>query len=270
MVSKSASTLLRPAVAMIELIFALVIMGIVLMSAPQLIATAQKSSINSIQQEGIAMAASHINMVLSRFWDEANTNINLPVTILRTTTDTVVANQNGLEPNTIVGNPREGLRTGTPRASLSRSYRDANGNPIQVATAQNAMGIDVANDGNIEDDMDDYDNTISTLRLSGAAGGDDYVDTQMQMQTFVTYINDSPNPAAGITRYNTNTATLTYNLHPGLGTAMVNVARSTHIKYITVQLTQGQAAQAALSAQINLEAFACNIGRQNLDEIPIP
>ena len=250
---------------MIELIFALVIMGIVLMSAPNLIATAQKSGINTIQQEGIALATSQINMVLSRFWDEANTGINDQITILQTTTDGV-ENQNGLEP-IAAPNINEGLRAGTPYSKFSRSYLDTMANPIRVATANNNMGTD-ANDAGIEDDMDDYENTVSTLRLNAAAG-DDYVDTQMQMATRVRYLADSPNPGGVAGNYRGNANTLTYNIYTDTN-PIVLPNRSTHIKYITVQLTQGQAAQAALSAQINLEAFACNIGRQNLNKRIIP
>ncbi len=44
----------RPAIAMIELIFAIVIIGIVLMSVPQLISTAAKSGYVTIQQEAIS------------------------------------------------------------------------------------------------------------------------------------------------------------------------------------------------------------------------
>ena len=61
---------LRPAIAMIELIFALVIMAIVLMSAPMLISTATKSGYVAIQQEAINAAASQVNMIMGYHWDE--------------------------------------------------------------------------------------------------------------------------------------------------------------------------------------------------------
>ena len=61
---------IRPAIAMLELIFAIVIMGIVLMSAPRLISTAAKSGYVAIQQEGINEAASQLNMIMGYQWDE--------------------------------------------------------------------------------------------------------------------------------------------------------------------------------------------------------
>ena len=61
--------LFRPAIAMIELIFAIVIMGIILMSAPMLISTAAKSGYVAIQQEAINEAASRVNMIMTFHWD---------------------------------------------------------------------------------------------------------------------------------------------------------------------------------------------------------
>ncbi len=60
----------RPAIAMIELIFAIVIMGIVLMSAPMLISVATKSGYVAILQEAIHEASSQVNMIAGYHWDE--------------------------------------------------------------------------------------------------------------------------------------------------------------------------------------------------------
>jgi len=64
----------RPAIAMIELIFAIVIMGIVMMSAPMIISTAAKSGYVTIQQEAINEAASQINMIMGYHWDESSSD----------------------------------------------------------------------------------------------------------------------------------------------------------------------------------------------------
>ena len=260
MVSKPASTLLRPAVAMIELIFALVIMGIVLMSAPQLIATAKQGTLTSIQQEAIAMGASHITLILSRYWDETNTPVGLPVTILQTTSDTNALNQVGLEPATAIADPRRGLRAGTPQSGFTRSYTTSVAAPFQNATAANALGREIANDGNLNDDIDDYANSVATLRQSGVLGGDNYVDTQMTMNTNVFYITDAP---TNVGNYNSANNTFTYNLNNP--NPVANINRSTHIKYINVNLLTGANAQGSIDSNITLEAFSCNIGRQMFD-----
>ena len=66
--------IMRPAVAMIELIFAIVIMAIVLLSAPMLISTASKSGFIAIQQEAINEAASQVNIIMGHHWDEGAAN----------------------------------------------------------------------------------------------------------------------------------------------------------------------------------------------------
>ncbi|NKQ41562.1 MAG: type II secretion system protein, partial [Sulfurovum sp.] len=60
----------RDAIAMIELIFSIVVMGIVMMSAPMLISTASKTTSVALQQEGIHEAASRVNMIMTYEWDE--------------------------------------------------------------------------------------------------------------------------------------------------------------------------------------------------------
>ena len=66
--------IMRKGIAMIELIFAIVIMGIVLLSAPTLISTATQSGLVAVQQEAIAASSSEIGMILTRDWDEAGTD----------------------------------------------------------------------------------------------------------------------------------------------------------------------------------------------------
>ena len=65
---------MRTAIAMIELIFAIVIMGIVLMSAPMLISTASSTTTVALQQEGINEASSRISMILTYPWDQNDIN----------------------------------------------------------------------------------------------------------------------------------------------------------------------------------------------------
>ena len=72
----------RKAIAMIELIFAIVIVGIALLSVPNLIYRATESGYTAMQQEAIAAAASDISLILTKRWDEANTDPRLPAIIL--------------------------------------------------------------------------------------------------------------------------------------------------------------------------------------------
>ena len=56
----------RKAIAMIELIFAIVVIAIVLMSAPTLINQSIKSSFVGFQQESINTVATHLNLILTK------------------------------------------------------------------------------------------------------------------------------------------------------------------------------------------------------------
>ncbi len=76
--------ILRPAIAMVELIFAIVIIGIALLSAPMLISTAAKSGYVAMQQEGINEAATKVNMIMGYHWDENNVDESFLAPILNT------------------------------------------------------------------------------------------------------------------------------------------------------------------------------------------
>ncbi len=56
----------KSGIAMIELIFALVIMGIVLLPSPMLIQQSIKSSFVALQQESISEVATHTAILLSK------------------------------------------------------------------------------------------------------------------------------------------------------------------------------------------------------------
>ncbi|CAA6820245.1 MAG: Unknown protein [uncultured Sulfurovum sp.] len=255
----------RPAVAMVELIFALVIMGIVLMSAPQLVSQAQSSGYVSTQQEAIAAASSHISFVLARHWDESNTDQTSGVTVLHTDTDTLA--QNGLQSDDITRK-----RAGTPNVGIyHRTFRDSINGEFTASTP-NTFGSrnDIDAGGGAEtvnDDIDDFHNTEADLSFQNfVAGEDDYIDTRMVMNTQVRYIEDSPNNVA---RYDTNNDRLTFPLRDADFDGIADdLGRSSHVKYVRVVLTHDAAAGTPddLNKSIVLEAFSCNIGEYKLEE----
>jgi len=231
----------RPAMAMIELIFALVVMGIVLMSAPALISTATKSSYIAIQQESINEAATQANIILTYPWDEANAEELGPEGIL-----TSILNTNGDAKLAIsIDQPR---RAGTPLES-----NRAAANPLKSATRNQNLGRDGINEP--IDDMDDFHNLTTTLYKEenvASPGGrqSDYIDQNIQMNISVQYINDN-------TEYNANTI----NFNP-----FTPSSQTSNIKHIRVQLTAAGDAANELSKSITLHAFSCNIGNYVLNE----
>ena len=143
---------MRKGIAMIELIFAIVIMGIVLMSAPMLISTASSSGYASMQQEGINEAASQINIILGYAWDESNTVDSRSAVILGT------AGDSDLNELTTTGR-----RAGTPLTSF-RTFIDDNASTWNAS----AIGGDGTAD-NEKDDMDDFNgmNGVYTQMFDG-------------------------------------------------------------------------------------------------------
>ncbi len=156
----------RKAIAMIELIFAIVIIGITLLGVPLMVNQASQSTYTTLQQEAIAAAASDMSLILSREWDEANTNDSLDSTILKTAS----------------GNYNQTARTNLQ----SRTYFSSTGGTLDASTTIGA-------DGDL-DDIDDVHNTNTTLI---PLGGSDLVDKTMTIATTVSYLSDASTSPIG-------------------------------------------------------------------------
>ena len=235
--------ILRPAIAMIELIFAIVIMGIVMMSAPMLISTATKSSYVALQQEGINEAASRVNMIMGYAWDESNIDDRyIPPILYTTSTTTDLA---------MVGNT--GRRIGIPMTS-QRTYilSETNTTNTTPLYASSTLG----SDGVTDDDMDDFIGDI-TLTVEDTDDNDiDYVEkTTININTTVAYSSDSLDSG------NYSQSIIAYTPFAASPTSTSN------IKSITVTLTSTDTANAdVLEKTIILRAFSCNIGGYEFKE----
>ena len=223
----------RPAIAMLELIFAIAVMGIALLSAPMLISMAAKSTSVALQQEGINEAASRITMIMTYDWDE--NNVNVPCggdpSILHTeseSTVTALAEVNGTT-----------LRIGVPLTSNSHTF-NCNGQEFN-ATAIGKEGSDI-------DDLDDFDKTNLVKVLLGS-GGEDYIENpdrtgaDVSIDTSITYVSDNA----------PYTDTFNYNFSNSAA------GGTTSIKAIKVVLTS-DSSEAELEKTIVMYAFSCNVG----------
>ena len=190
----------KRAIAMVELIFALVIMGIVLMSAPMLIQQSIKSSNVALQQEAIVAASSQTSILLSMYWDENNTEGESPV----------------LDVNNIgTGFTQPGLSGNV----VGRAIHDAN---ATVRLPSTHLGPDFnETDYTRFDDIDDYHNSSLSLQLSNAESTTsdigEYVDTNISIVTTVEYRQDA-----------------------NISAPIVLPATSSNVKFITVNLTNNQ------------------------------
>jgi len=215
----------KKAVAMIELIFALVIMGIVLMSAPMLIQQSIKSSNVALQQEAIVATASQMSIILSMHWDENNTGINA-----------------GESPILDVDNVGATFLPAGLRGEIHGRISSHAGDVLRPSV----IGIDTNGTDDNEsdrmqlDDVDDYNGQnfglilYNTEHTSSDIG--EYVDSNITIASTVAYTQDN------------NVSS------PTVAGAMSNV------KFITVNLTNNQKDVPELEKNITMEAFSCNIG----------
>jgi len=196
---------LRPAIAMIELIFAIVIMGIVLSSAPMLISTASTSGYVALQQEAIAAGATKIGLILTHHWDEADTTPGY-APILSTATDAF----SGLATTLDGGGLATGRRAGTTNTPEARSFFSIISAAAVNTTPALNLGGDGAADPNGNDDIDDFIQAAAATLVAGTTGvvttnaTGDYVDRTMTTAIAVNYVNDAPT-GAGETYLASNT-----------------------------------------------------------------
>ncbi len=233
----------RPAIAMIELIFAIVIMGIVLMSTPMLISTAAKSSFVTIQQEAINEAASQLNMIMGYQWDEHNTNEDYIPLILK-----VSSTETELDEVNISAEPT-GRRLGTPDESY-RTFLQSDGNRSDASTLGKDTGETV--DDNF-DDMDDFTGSTVHLTLIETSSADNVEKTtDINISRTIAYSDDNAS-------YNSSTGIISYD---PFGSP---TGSTTNIKSITVTLISNSGVE-ELDKEIILRAFSCNIGGYKLEE----
>jgi hypothetical protein len=269
---------MKRAIALIELIFAIVVIAITLLSVPNLISQTTKASNKAITQEAISNAASYSSMIMSSFWDEASTDPKVGNPILVVDKNTIgltekevnatmpnipgnggvmggiaggVAGGNGvidgdLNSSTIVG---VGLRGGSALTTPRRFALDSMGNKL-TAVQPNNLGQEPTDSE--PDDVDDFNNKSTTLVFESStnAKSGDYKDIKIKISTRVVYINDAPNPSFDnkIIRFD-NPFNNELNI-------------STNIKKITLTLTSDNDKE----KKIQLNSFSCNIGSGKLKE----
>ena len=241
----------RPAIAMIELIFALVIMGIVLLSAPMLIQQSANSNTVVLQQESIAMIAAHTNAMMTYFWDEQN--VNHPNNILQVTNgDAALDPKNPVLPANIIR-----LRSNAITVPLARK-RGIDNNNILNATTTLGVDSDAGGISTGRNDVDDFQGLPATLTLQGTIIFSKNIDKSITITSTIQYADDAtPDYTADPINFSTpfnNPFAVT-----GLG-----ISPTSNVKLITTQLTT-TAAATELQKNIVLHAFMCNIGGASPD-----
>ena len=228
---------------MIELIFAIVIMGIVMMSAPMLINRSVQSSYTALQQESIAAAAAQIDMIMTAEWDHMDTNATIGEPVLKTVS-TIFNQCAGSE-----AHPK-GV------TSASGRYCKGLGGPAISYSASSILSTEGV-EGGIYDDVDDYNNQSYSVKVYHneiyATHLGDYIDRNISITSHVYYGEDTPKDTSD---NNGNYATSTTFANPFRHIK----SNTTNIKLINVSLTSSAPASEISDKSISLSAFMCNIG----------
>ena len=233
----------RKAIAMIELIFSIVIMGIVLLSAPMLLSTATKSSMVAFQQESIAAAASKANSLMTYAWDEVNTKsqgLANQYAIIATASPTV-------ELTRAISLRTSMTRISDPSLSASAIINFGVNKDVDPTTLDTEL---------INDDVDDLNGQVRQLQLalngnnSLLSDTGDYMDKDVNITVSVNYGTDNPSSTYAAC----TTATGCAFSKPFDTTR--DSTTTTNIKRLTTTLTSNNVSDKV----IKLQSFMCNIG----------
>jgi type II secretory pathway pseudopilin PulG len=220
---------------MIELIFAIVVIGITLLSIPNLLIQSSKSSLVTLQQEAIAMAASHTNALMTYAWDQNNTD----------------------EVGSYINNKLY-VNAGDSRleeANIATNLLFPNARKRKFHTTDHPWANPIGKEGTSNNDVDDFNGVTShTTTITGgnfAANQGEYVDINISQSTTVSYGTDTAS-------YNSATGVFSFSNPWSLATP----AGTTNIKLIETNLISNSTTT-ELQKNIKLRAFMCNIGAHN-------
>lgn len=214
--------------SMLELVVAIVVMGIAMMTLPLILTQVKSNNEFSMQQEAILATRTKLGDILTYAWDEQNTLGSGAAVVLDT---------NDTGSDTELNKNSTSRRVGHVIADKRRKFLDT----TNLATAHNALGSETGEATADYDDIDDFNTEVQQLS-SSATSTFDYKFTDINLTTRVVYIDDNAS-------YSQSTIALT------LDTA--NVGRRSNIKMIEVNAT---------NAQINfvLRSYSSNIGESEL------
>jgi len=239
----------KQGIAMIELIFAIVIIGIVLLSSPMLIQQSINSSFVAMQQEAIAATSSQMATLLSKPWDEkdaSNVENAAPIISLQNANASPLRGLDGLNAS---DNARIAIipDTDTNASTLGRDFNET-----------------TANASTNFDDIDDYNNFTMGINVFNSeettASTGEYVDVNLTINNSITFADDTPNGSIAWVGGGSVDAGNTIFQNQTLGTNGTGTIES-NIKFVRVNLTSANPSSTdELVKDITINAFSCNLG----------
>ncbi len=231
---------MRKGISLIELVLAIVVVAISVMSVPMMLQQGAKNDNFSMMQEAILAARTKMGNILSYQWDDNARDGNNTEGRLRTLD--VYSGAAALDRNDTYYDERR----------IGHVFGDLRRKMMAVPTYPSSSV-----DTNISD-INDFDNLSTTLASSGASSATDnfdYLDRDLNLTTHVYYISDAT--VAG-TDYNATTISFVFD--PSTKKSITNNADSTSIKMVELEVTS-DTYQGFL-----FRAFSCNLGEVDLLE----
>lgn len=216
---------MRKAASMLELVIAIVVMGIAVSALPLILTQSQNSNALALQQEAIMATKAKISYILAYEWDANSYDASAGVSRVLDTTSSAFAHDAFDTTST--------RRIGHVGADKRRKLKDTN-STTRTATL-------ISNDGLI--DIDDFD-YVPDENIS-ISNQDDYI-FSILLNPAVSYISDGNNSLdynSSIIGFNFSTTPITTN--------------PTNIKMITVTTTVND-------RNITMRAYASNIGENGI------
>jgi len=216
---------MRKATSMIELVIAIVVMGIAVMSLPLILTQSQNSNALALQQEAIMATKTQLAYILSYEWDENSFDANASTSrVLVTNSD------NDLNATDI-------RRNGHVEGEKRRRLWDTSASNTQRSPDSEILG---------KNDIDDFNNYSETVAI--ASQNMDYIFT-LELNTSVRYFTDTATYGdENLTDFSFDYASAT----PG---------NPSNIKMIAVTARDLPNRN---SLNITLRAFASNIGESGI------
>ena len=219
----------RDGFTFIELVVAIVVIGIALMSVPLMLSQASKSDEFSLNQEAILAGATKIGNILTFPWDDKLANSLNVKHILDVT--------NGDSELNRYPNNNSTRRIGNFKTNFRRKF-DSN-----ITYASSTLGRTGDQNASVYNDIDDFNGITETIS-SGGVG--DYI-KDFNLTTTVKYISD----------------TATYSSSPILNIGDINTSLatpSTNLKMVAVKVYDNTNNETITT----LRAFSANIGSYEL------
>jgi len=238
---------MKQAIALIELVFAIVVIGITLLAVPNLLSLSRGTAQNAITQESVSSGASQAALVMSQYWDEVDTDPNYNSPVLYVKNGDSELNETTDSNGNLLGR-RVGSNQNTPR----RYEVDSNGSKLEASSTLGEESNDVE-----KDDIDDFDGDVYTLVHNNDKGDPtvgEFKDLNISIATIVNYIEDNNTYSQQDIVFNNPFK------YPS------SDPNSTNIKAISVTITSTNDP----NKRIVLRAFSCNIGATRLDDRVFP